>query len=129
MDKERHRQQVELLKQQNRITEDRLVYLKDMERKLKQIVLDWKKSENKQEVIKNLQHLLFKQKETIVVNKLAKKSRPEIQRTQSTNCNRLAGEVEKELPGRGSERDPGKKSHRANWITTHARRPVRSRRC
>jgi DNA mismatch repair protein MutS2 len=73
MDKERHRQQVELLKQQNRITEDRLVYLKDMERKLKQIVLDWKKSENKQEVIKNLQHLLFKQKETIVVNKLAKK--------------------------------------------------------
>lgn len=73
MDKERHRQQVELLKQQNRITEDRLVYLKDMERKLKQIVLDWKKSENKQDVIKNLQQLLFKQKETIVVNKLAKK--------------------------------------------------------
>jgi DNA mismatch repair protein MutS2 len=73
MDKERHRQQVELLKQQNRITEDRLVYLKDMERKLKQIVLDWKKSENKQEVIKNLQNLLFKQKEAIVVNKLAKK--------------------------------------------------------
>lgn len=73
MDKERHSQQVELLKQQNRITEDRLLYLKDMERKLKQIVLDWKKSENKQEVIKNLQNLLFKQKETIVVNKLAKK--------------------------------------------------------
>lgn len=73
MDKERHRQQVELLKNQNRITEERLVYLKDMERKLKQIVLDWKKSENKQDVIKNLQNLLFKQKETIVVNKLAKK--------------------------------------------------------
>lgn len=73
MNKERHRQQVELLKQQNRITEDRLAYLKDMERKLKQIVLDWKKSENKQEVVKNLQKLLFKQKETIVVNKLAKK--------------------------------------------------------
>ena len=44
-----------------------------MERKLKQIVLDWKKTENKQEVVKNLQNLLFKQKETIVVNKLAKK--------------------------------------------------------
>lgn len=73
MDKERHRQQVELLKQQNQVTEERLVYLKDMERKLKQIVLDWKKSDNKTEVIKNLQHLLFKQKETIVVNKLAKK--------------------------------------------------------
>lgn len=73
MDKERHRQQVELLKNQNRITEERLVYLKDMERKLKQIVLDWKKSENKNEVVKNLQNLLFKRKEEIVVNKLAKK--------------------------------------------------------
>jgi len=73
MNKERHIQQVELLKNQNKITEDRLLYLKDMERKLKQIVLDWKKSESKNEVIKNLQNLLFKQKETIVVNKLAKK--------------------------------------------------------
>ncbi len=73
MDKERHRQQIDLLKNQNRITEERLTYLKDMERKLKQIVLDWKKSENKNEVVKNLQHLLFKRKEEIVVNKLAKK--------------------------------------------------------
>ncbi len=73
LDRERHRQQVELLKNQNSITEERIVYLKDMERKLKQIVLDWKKAENKNEVVKNLQNLLFKQKETIVVNKLAKK--------------------------------------------------------
>lgn len=73
MNKEKHLQQVELLKNQNKITEERLQYLKDMERKLKQIVLDWKKSENKNEVVKNLQNLLFKQKETIVVNKLAKK--------------------------------------------------------
>lgn len=73
MNRERHRQEVELLKNQNKITEDRLVYLKDMERKLRQIVLDWKKAENKHEVVKNLQNLLFKQKETIVVNKLAKK--------------------------------------------------------
>lgn len=73
LDRERHRQQIELLKNQNRITEDRLAYLKDMERKLKQIVLDWKKAENKNEVVKNLQNLLFKQKEAIVVNKLAKK--------------------------------------------------------
>lgn len=73
MDRERHRQQVELLKQQNRIAEERLVYLKDMERKLKQIVLDWKKAEDKNQVVKNLQNLLFKRKEEIVVNKLAKK--------------------------------------------------------
>ena len=73
LNKEKHLQQVELLKNQNRISEERLVYLKDMERKLKQIVLDWKKSENKNEVVKNLQTLLFKGKEEIVVNKLAKK--------------------------------------------------------
>ncbi len=73
LNKERHIQQLELLKNQNRITEERLVYLKDMERKLKQIVLDWKKSDNKNEVVKNLQNLLFKGKEEIVVNKLAKK--------------------------------------------------------
>ncbi len=73
LNKEKHRQQVEILRNQNQITEDRLVYLKDMERKLKQIVLDWKKSDNKNEVVKNLQDLLFKQKEKIVVNKLAKK--------------------------------------------------------
>ncbi|NCI46267.1 endonuclease MutS2 [Sediminibacterium soli] len=73
LDKERHRQQVELLKQQNRISEERIAYLKDMERKLKQIVLDWKKTENKSDVVKNLKDLLFKRKEEIVVNKLAKK--------------------------------------------------------
>ncbi|MEY4552702.1 MAG: hypothetical protein RL099_1030, partial [Bacteroidota bacterium] len=73
LDKEKHRQQVELLKQQNQITEDRIVYLKDMERKLKQVVLDYKKAENKSEVVKNLQQLLFKGKEQVVVNKLAKK--------------------------------------------------------
>jgi len=73
LNKEKHLQQIELLKNQNRISEERLVYLKDMERKLKQIVLDWKKSEDKSQVVKNLQHLLFKSKEEIVVNKLAKK--------------------------------------------------------
>jgi DNA mismatch repair protein MutS2 len=73
MNKERHRQQVELLKQQNRISEERIAYLKDMERKLRQIVLDWKRTEDKNEVVKHLHSLLFKQKETVVVNKLAKK--------------------------------------------------------
>jgi len=73
MQKEKHKQQVELLKEQNKVAEDRIVYLKDMERKLKQIVLDWKKSTNKNEVIKNLQDLLFNKQEKIIVNKLAKK--------------------------------------------------------
>jgi DNA mismatch repair protein MutS2 len=76
MDKEKHRQQVELLKQQNRITEDRIIYLKDMERKLRQIVLDWRKaesSEDKRELMKQLQALLFKQKQQQSAEKVKKK--------------------------------------------------------
>jgi DNA mismatch repair protein MutS2 len=55
---------VELLKQQNKITADRIAYLKEMERKLKQIVFDWKKaetSEDKKELIKHMKELLFRQ--------------------------------------------------------------------
>jgi DNA mismatch repair protein MutS2 len=73
MDKERHRQQVELLQQQNKVTEDRLAYLKDMERKMKQIILDWRKADDKNEPIKQMHNLLFKKKDDVVKNKLAKK--------------------------------------------------------
>ncbi|HXB94657.1 MAG TPA: MutS2/Smr-associated SH3 domain-containing protein [Puia sp.] len=71
--RERHEQQVELLKQQNRITEERIAYLKEMERKLRQIVFDWRKAEDKNEVIKQMQALLFKQKEKQVNEKVRKK--------------------------------------------------------
>ncbi|MBS1598302.1 MAG: DNA mismatch repair protein MutS [Bacteroidetes bacterium] len=71
--KERHQQQVEIMKQQNKITEDRIAYLKEMERKLKQIIFDWRKTENKNEVIKQMQALLFKQKEKQVTEKVKKK--------------------------------------------------------
>jgi DNA mismatch repair protein MutS2 len=73
MNKERHQQQVELLKQQNKITEDRLAYLKDMDRKLKQIIIEWRKAEDKNKVVKEIQSLLFKKDENKVVNKLQKK--------------------------------------------------------
>ena len=76
MDKEKHRQEVELLRQQNRVTEDRIAYLKDMERKLKQIVFDWRRtqdSENKQELLKQMHSLLFRQKEKQVSEKVRKK--------------------------------------------------------
>ena len=63
MDKERHRQQVEILKQQNKVTEDRLAYLKDMERKLRQIVIEWKKAEDKNKVMKQMAALLFNKNE------------------------------------------------------------------
>jgi DNA mismatch repair protein MutS2 len=73
INKEKHQQQIELLKQQNQISEERIAYLKDMERKLKQIIFDWRKAENKNEVIKEMQALLFKQKEKQVNEKTKKK--------------------------------------------------------
>jgi DNA mismatch repair protein MutS2 len=69
MDKERHRQQVELQREQNRIMEDRIAQMKDMERKLKAIVSEWKRAEDKGEVMKTLNALLFQQKEKQVTEK------------------------------------------------------------
>lgn len=71
--KEKHRQQVELLKHQNKLSEEKLEYLKNMERKLKQIVLDYKKAEDKNEVIHNLKNLLFHKNE-VVQSKQVKKT-------------------------------------------------------
>ncbi|MFL5744385.1 MAG: endonuclease MutS2 [Niastella sp.] len=76
INKERHEQQVELLKQQNRITEDRIAFLKDMERKLKQLVFDWKKAESqedKKDLIKQMHALLFRQHQKQVTEKVKKK--------------------------------------------------------
>lgn len=69
MDKERHRQQVELQREQNRITDERIAQMKDMERKLKAVVSEWKRTENKEEVMKTLNALLFQQKEKQVTEK------------------------------------------------------------
>jgi DNA mismatch repair protein MutS2 len=71
--REKHRQQLEMLREQNRISAERLAYLKEMERKLKQIVFDWRRTENKQEVIRQMQALLFPQKEKPAGNKAKKK--------------------------------------------------------
>ena len=63
MNKEKHLQQVEILKEQNRISEEKIAYLKDMERKLKQMLIEWRKEENKSKVIKQMEALLFKKNE------------------------------------------------------------------
>jgi DNA mismatch repair protein MutS2 len=73
LDKEKHKQQVEILKEQNKVSEERIVYLKDMERKLKQLVLEWKREENKNKVVKQMDALLFKKDEKKVVGKMQKK--------------------------------------------------------
>lgn len=72
LNKEKHQQQVELLKQQNKLSEDRIAYLKDMERKLRQMVLEWKKEEDKNKVVKQIAALLFKKNEKHVVSKKQK---------------------------------------------------------
>jgi DNA mismatch repair protein MutS2 len=76
IDKEKHAQQVELLKHQNKVSEEKMLYLKDMERKLKQTVNDWRRAENEQDkkmLMKNLHALLFNQKEKQVKEKVKKK--------------------------------------------------------
>lgn len=62
IDKEKLKQQQETLKLQNKIKKEELDYLREMERKFKQIVFDWKRSENKGEVIANAEKVLFKKK-------------------------------------------------------------------
>lgn len=87
MDREKHRQQVELLKQQNRVAEERITYLKNMERKLKQIVVDWRKAEqqeNKKELIKQLHALLFKQNQQQTTEKVKKKLDAKYETTNNT---------------------------------------------
>lgn len=73
LNKEKHLQQVELLKEQNRISEEKISYLKDMERKLKQILIEWRKEENKNKVVKQMEALLFKKNEKKTASKMQKK--------------------------------------------------------
>ncbi|MEP6701039.1 MAG: MutS2/Smr-associated SH3 domain-containing protein, partial [Bacteroidota bacterium] len=54
-------------------SEDRISYLKDMERKLKQLLVEWKKEDNKNKVIKLMEALLFKNDEKKVAGKMQKK--------------------------------------------------------
>jgi len=62
-DKEKKDQHYQTLKLQNKIKKEELDYLRDMERKFKQIINDWKKTDNKQEVIDGAEKVLFKKKQ------------------------------------------------------------------
>lgn len=83
MNKEKHRQEVEILQHQNQLSEERIGYLKDMERKLKHIILDWRKAEDKSESMKQMHHLLFKKNDEVVKNKMAKKVETRYQEIQT----------------------------------------------
>jgi len=72
-DKERHRQEMERARMQHKITEDKIQYLKDTERKLKALVMEWRKAEDKDEVVKMIHALLFRQKEKMQQERRHKK--------------------------------------------------------
>jgi DNA mismatch repair protein MutS2 len=62
LNREKHYQQIELLKNKNKISEEKYLYLKDMERKLKSVIAEWKKTDDKKAVIK-MMHPCFISKE------------------------------------------------------------------
>jgi len=74
IDKERLRQHFETLKLQNKIKKEELDYLRDTERKFKQIIHDWKKAEHKQEVIDAAEKILFRKKQIQQNEAAAKKA-------------------------------------------------------
>ena len=67
--REEHQQQIELLKQQNQISEEKFTYLKETDRQLKSLLIEWKKAEDKNKVIKLMQAVLFKQPEKKILQK------------------------------------------------------------
>ncbi|MBS1774196.1 MAG: DNA mismatch repair protein MutS [Bacteroidetes bacterium] len=74
IDKEKKEQHFNTLKLQNKIKKEELDYLRDMERKFKQIINDWKKAENKGEVIEAAENVLFKRKQIAANVAVAKKA-------------------------------------------------------
>ena len=74
IDKEKLKQHYDTLKLQNVIKKEELDYLRDMERKFKQIIQDWKKADNKQDVINAAEHVLFKKKAIQSNHSAAKKA-------------------------------------------------------
>jgi DNA mismatch repair protein MutS2 len=61
--KELHKQEMERMQEQNKIAAEKINYLKDMERRLKAMIVEWRKAEDKTQVVKMIQALLFNQKE------------------------------------------------------------------
>lgn len=72
--KEKLRQQQATLRLQNEIKKEELDYLRDTERKFKQIIHDWKKAENKQDVITAAENVLFRKRQIQTNAAAAKKA-------------------------------------------------------
>jgi len=74
LQKEKHQQEIEKLKHQNKIAEEKFIYLKDMERRLKAMVIEWRKADDKDKVVKMIHALLFNQKVKFAAEKQQKKN-------------------------------------------------------
>ena len=59
---------------QNKIKKEELDYLRETERKFKQIIHDWKKVDNKQEVLESAEKILFRKKQIQQNESAAKKA-------------------------------------------------------
>jgi len=81
VNKETHQQEMEKLKLQNHIAADKIIYLKDMERRLKAMVIEWRKTDDKDKVVKMIHALLFQQKEKITTEKQQKKQNEKFEET------------------------------------------------
>jgi DNA mismatch repair protein MutS2 len=81
LNNEIHQQEMEKLALQNRIAADKIIYLKDMERRLKAMVIEWRKAEDKDKVVKMIHALLFQQKEKITTEKQQKKLNEKFEET------------------------------------------------
>ena len=79
--KEQHQQEMEKMAMQNRIAADKIIYLKDMERRLKAMVIEWRKTEDKDKVVKMIHALLFQQKEKITTERQQKKLNEKFEET------------------------------------------------
>jgi DNA mismatch repair protein MutS2 len=73
MHKEKHEQQLEIMREQNRVSTEKLAHLKELDRNLKGLLIEWRKAEDKKKVIHQMEVLLLKKGEYKVVNKLQKK--------------------------------------------------------
>ena len=83
INKEQHQQEVEKLKLTNKIAEDKITYLKDMERKLKALVFEWRKAEDKDSVVKMIASLLMNQKDKFQSEKHQKKMNEKFEEVSS----------------------------------------------
>lgn len=82
--KEKFKQEQAIIKLQNTIKLEELTYLQEMERNIKQIITEWKKSENKAEVIKSAEEILFKKKQIQSNKKAAHKANKNYETVGST---------------------------------------------